>query len=257
MMISDEQIMAYVDGELDARARADVEQAVASDPEIARRVARQRALREKLRSAFDDVLNEALPEHLVAAARNAPVASVSERRNVADLAQVRDKKAAPERVARRWSWPEWSAIAASVVLGAIIANLMWRSPSDLAPFSAKDGRLVAGATLAEALTQQLASTQPADALTRIGVSFRSRSGDYCRTFVTRAGGGLAGVACHRVDDWTLEALSRVEAGSAGTGTYSPAGSSLPAAVSQTVEEQIVGEPLDAAAEAAAQRSGWR
>ena len=256
MTISDEQVMAYVDGELDAQTRNEVERAMESDPEVARRVARQRALRNKLRAAFDNVLNEPVPDRLVSAARNAPAASASEHRNVADLEEVRDRKAGVGQAARRWSWPEWSAIAASLVLGAFIAQLLWHSP-ELMPFTEKNGRLVAQATLAEALTNQLAGTQSPATATRIGVSFRSKSGDYCRTFVTREGGGLAGVACHQDDDWSLQALSRVDATSAGAGTYSQAGSSLPAAVLQTVEEQIAGEPLDAAAEAAAQRSGWR
>ena len=111
--------------------------------------------------------------------------------------------------------------------------------------------------MAEALTDQLASTQPDDASTRIGVSFRSKSGNYCRTFVTHQGGGLAGLACHQGNDWALQALSRVERGSTATGTYSPAGSSLPPAVLQTVTEQIAGEPLDNAAERKARQDGWR
>ena len=128
MTISDEQVMAYVDGELDAQTRNEVERAMESDPEVARRVARQRALRNKLRAAFNDVLNEPVPDRLVSAARNAPVVSASEHRNVADLAEVRDRKAGLGHAARRWSWPEWSAIAASLVLGAFIAQLLWHSP---------------------------------------------------------------------------------------------------------------------------------
>ena len=252
MTISDEQLMAYVDGELDANARARIEAALASDAELARRVARQQRLREKLRAAFDEVLREPVPDRLLAAARNAPgVASRADSR-VSDLAQTHARRAP----SRRWGWPEWSAMAASVVGGAVIAHLLWHSP-ELAPFTAKDGRLVAQAELAEALSKQLANTQSVDAPTRVGVSFRSKSGEYCRTFVTREGGGLAGLACRQRDAWALQALSRLEPGSGEASTYSPAGSSLPAAVLQTVQERIAGEPLDAAAEAAAQKGGWR
>ena len=160
MTISDEQVMAYVDGELDAQTRNEVERAMESDPEVARRVERQRELRNKLRAAFNDVLNEPVPDRLVSAARNAPVVSASEHRNVADLAEVRDRKAGLGHAARRWSWPEWSAIAASLVLGAFIAQLLWHSP-ELMPFTEKNGRLVAQATLAQALTNQLAGSPSA------------------------------------------------------------------------------------------------
>jgi len=44
MTFSDETIMAYVDGELDAPARAAVDASLATDPELARRIARHRAL---------------------------------------------------------------------------------------------------------------------------------------------------------------------------------------------------------------------
>ncbi|HEY7377455.1 MAG TPA: hypothetical protein VH542_02105 [Steroidobacteraceae bacterium] len=254
MTISDEILMAYVDEELDAPARAAVEQAIAADPELARRVARQRALRETLRAAFDGVLREPVPERLVDAARNSPAPSSATRQpGVSDLAQARAAQTA-RRVRPRWSWSQWSAIAASVAIGAIIAHFMVSS-RDAAPFTEVDGKLVARAELADALTNHLASTQAPDSETRIGVSFRSRSGDFCRTFVTRADRGLAGLACREGDQWTLEALARAqpEAG----GTYGTASSALPGAVLQALQEQIAGEPLDADAEAAAKANGWR
>ena len=126
MTISDELLMAYVDGELDTQARSEVERAIESDPEVARRVSRQRALRDRLRAAFDGVLSEPVPDRLVTAARGAPATSAREgnqEAGVTDLAQTRADRAAAQRARRRWSWPEWSAIAASVVLGAVIGHL--------------------------------------------------------------------------------------------------------------------------------------
>lgn len=82
MNVTDELLMAHVDGELDAEARVAVEAAIAADPELQRRVARQQALRDKLRASFDSVLAEPVPERLIEAARSAPVGSGQ----VADLA---------------------------------------------------------------------------------------------------------------------------------------------------------------------------
>ena len=45
MTISDEMLMAYADGELDATAREAVESAMREDPQIVERVARHSALR--------------------------------------------------------------------------------------------------------------------------------------------------------------------------------------------------------------------
>ena len=72
MNFSDETVMAYADGELDAASRAAVEAAMATDPQLAQRVARHRALRERLRAALRPVLDEPLPERLLEGVRGAP-----------------------------------------------------------------------------------------------------------------------------------------------------------------------------------------
>ena len=54
---------------------------------------------------------------------------------------------------------------------------------DVAKF--RDGQMLAGGTLARALTEQLASNQPPGGPVEIGVSFRARDGGYCRSFVLR------------------------------------------------------------------------
>jgi hypothetical protein len=90
---------------------------------------------------------------------------------------------------------------------------------------------------------------------QIGVSFRARSGDYCRTFVLREKSALAGLACREHGNWRLEALAVGESAAAGSG-YRAAGSALPPAVAGTVDALIAGEPLDARAEAAAREHNW-
>jgi len=52
MTISDEILMAYADGELDAAARAAVESAMREDPQIEKRVAAHRALRRRVQAAY-------------------------------------------------------------------------------------------------------------------------------------------------------------------------------------------------------------
>jgi anti-sigma factor RsiW len=68
---SDETLMAFADGELDATTRAAVDAAMREDPEVAKRVAQHRALRAKLQLAYASELDEAPPERLLAAARAA------------------------------------------------------------------------------------------------------------------------------------------------------------------------------------------
>src|SRR6202166_4682655 len=72
MTISDETLMAYADGELDAAARAAVESAMREDPRIEKRVAAHRTLRRKVQAAYSAELSEGIPERLLSAARGAP-----------------------------------------------------------------------------------------------------------------------------------------------------------------------------------------
>jgi len=76
-------------------------------------------------------------------------------------------------------------------------------------------------------------------------------------YLMREGEALAGVAWRANDDWRVQVLARTADGAANAGGYKMAGVEVPAAVMRTIESQISGEPLDAEAEAAAQKRGWK
>lgn len=59
---TDDEIHAYVDGQLPADRRADIEQAIAGDPDVAARVAFYRQLNAGLHRRFDHVLAEPVPD---------------------------------------------------------------------------------------------------------------------------------------------------------------------------------------------------
>jgi hypothetical protein len=65
--MTDEMLMAYVDGELDAAGAADVRRALQSDPALAREAESFRLSRNLAREAFSAVKSEPVPEHLIAA----------------------------------------------------------------------------------------------------------------------------------------------------------------------------------------------
>jgi hypothetical protein len=248
MTFSQETLMAYADGELDAATRQAIEAAMARDPELAAQVERLKALRAELREAFGGVLAEPVPTHLLDTARTAP-AGMPEK--VADLATAR---AARERAGRRrWSWPEWGAIAASLVLGVLAGRLAQEPSSTLV--ATRRGEVVASGMLATALTEHPAGDVPGGQGLAIGMSFVAKSGQYCRAFTTRNGGALAGVACREDGDWRLQALARGQPGSAGE--YRTAGTQLPPPILRAIDDTIAGEALDAEQEAAALERGWK
>jgi hypothetical protein len=233
--MNDEQLSAYLDGELDDAQRAQAEREIEADPALAERVRTQQALRTRLQAAYAPVLDEPLPERLLAATRSA---------QVVDLTAARKSR-------RRWGWPEWAAMAASVLAGVIGGRLLLDEPLQ----TRADGSVVARGMLARALDRQLAAdTNVSDV--RLATSFVARSGRYCRSFVLERTAPLAGVACREGDAWTLQALASAARGES-TGGYRMATSALPAAVLKTIDEQINGAPLDAAGERAALERGWR
>lgn len=247
MTISDEKLMAYVDGELDGETRAEVESAAAADAELARRIERQRSLRQRLHAAYDPILEAPLPARLLAAVRGAPAGPPA-----AKVIPLRRTQTSP---APRWSMREWTAIAASLIVGALVSALALHT-LESGPVSSRGGQLIARGALARALSTELASRQPPDAPVAIGVTFLSHSGDYCRTFSMRGPSGLAGLACHDQGAWKLVALARSESAASTAGSYRPAASSIPQSVLDAASAAIAGDALDARAEAAAQASGW-
>ena len=251
MKLPDETVMAYVDDELDAESRARVEAAMAADPEVGAQLQAQIDLRARLRASYDPVLSEPVPERLLQALGQPPAAPSA---RIADLASVRATKQERLQAPRRWSLPQFAAIAASLIIGVLIGQRVLHSPRGDA-FATRDGQLVASGLLDEALTQQLASNQSDTAPVHIGLTYRDDSGAFCRTFALTRDGTDAGIACRSGDAWRVETLTH--AGPTDAATYRAAASELPDAIRRAVEANIRGEPLDAEAERAAQRSGWR
>jgi hypothetical protein len=246
MSFPDEVLMAYADGELDPGTRAAVEAAMASDAQIATRIAQHRALRNRIHSAFDRVLDEPLPAPLVALSRVGPAGA----RN-GDVVPLRRQPAS------RWMWPQWTALAASLVIGFVAGRLALLRPRNPGPVVMTEGRLLAAGALADALSNQLAGNQSAAGSVRIGVSFRSKSGEYCRTFTLSSPAALAGLACRGAGAWRVGVLARTESSDGGSGSYRQAASPMPPAVTAAIESEIAGEPLDARAEAAARSLHWQ
>jgi len=227
-MIEDDLLMAYADGELDEVSRARVERAIAEDPALRGRLDQQRRLRATLAAHYGPTAEEAVPERLRAMLET----------NVVALAP---------RPRPRPLWQSLTALAASLVLGLAIGRAVL---TPAGPIGMTNGTLVAQGRLAEALDSQLASTQPADAATRIGISFAATDGRLCRTFENAS---VSGLACHGDSGWELRMAA--VAGSGPRGDYRQAGSD--AEVLAAAQEMMAGEALDAAGERRARDSGWR
>ena len=240
---NDTEIHAYVDGELDAASSARLEADSRSDPALAGRIAEQRKLRTELRAEFDRVLDEPIPQRLRdALAGPEPGAAVTP-----IGAAHRDAGRAARAV---WSVREWTAIAATLAVGIFVGIVASRGANEL-PFETQQDRLVAADYLDTALSTQLAGAAAQDAAVRIGLSFRTIDGEYCRTFALRTGTG--GLACRREQRWSVELLDAVEPGTDG---FRQASSALSPAMLSAINALGAGEPLTADQERRQLESGW-
>ena len=243
MEIDDLKLLAYADGELGPGERLEVERALGTDPALAARLAAHRTLAARLSMAMQGELTEPVPERLVQVARTAPAGSAS-------LSRI-----GPRNPGSGSLLPRWSALAASFAFGAIGAAL-WLKSTDHSLMGVQHGRLSARGELAQVLTDQLAGAN-AGARTQVGISFRDKQGQYCRTFTIRDGAGTAGLACRDAAGWSVQAVAPLgESENNGAGLRMAA-SSMPKEIVEAVDNRIVGEALDGAGEKRAQAQGWR
>ncbi len=268
MTVSDEELMAYADGELAETDAARVAAAVAADPALAGKLEAQRRLRALLRGTFDPVAAEPVPEDLTlliaaAAAQEAeedmtdarpPSELPAGKPRVIDLAEIRQRRKAeaPATNGRPRHLRHWRiglAVAATLVLGLMIGTQFERGN-----MTERNGALLASGDLARGLETRLASAPDGDL--RILASFRRQDGDYCRVYAATAS---AGIACKDSGRWVLE---HVVAGDGRTeADYRQAGSdksgSDRADLMAKAQDMAAGDPLDAAQEREAAAGGWR
>lgn len=242
--LTDEILMAYADGELEANDMAKVEAAIKADPSIAERVSMfdvsRRALAEGL-GAPEPVSPDLLASVQAVADRHA--AQAESEANVVTL-PIRTQA---QRPTPRWQLP----------LAASIALLIGLAAGPFMPWSAvePDTGIALTGLNTPGLTAALASVVSGDrlvlddgsALAAIA-SFQDGTGTFCREFELDqvSGETLVSVACRQDDAWSLRFA--VAAGQTNDG-FAPA-SSLEAldGYLTTIE---AGEPLSVEAEQAA------
>lgn len=254
MSFSDETLMAYADGELDERTRREVEQAMLHDPAIADKVRQHKALRSNVFGAFAGTLDEEVPQRLHAAARTGKVIHLDSVRQVRTPPPPPTTKAP---VLEKPSWrrqPGWGALAATLVVGVLAGTMGSQALNDgdqLAAFDKESGILAAQGKLERALSQQVAGIPGRDPGVKVGITFLSKDGAYCRSFMLPT---TAGLACRHEGAWEIPVLTN---GPMGTNSeYRQASSALPAAVLEAIDARIEGKPLDAAGERAAHKQDW-
>ncbi len=234
-MIDDGKLTAYLDGQLDAEGRAEVEAALASDPLLVARLARHRKLRERLGEVAS--LHDETPVRMVAGGGASD--------NVVRLADHRAPPQ-PKPIRIRLTWPSWGTMAC--VFGGGLALGFGAAHETGGPVGVRaDGALVARGELVRALNEERSGEGRA---IRVGASFRSHDQHYCRVFEVEAR-QLAGIACRTGPGWVVRMATEIPA------QRRTSGLTVPPSVVEAASGMMAGEPLDPSAEALARARGWK
>ena len=266
-------VMAYVDGELPAVDVDAFDARLAQEPALADAVARERALRASLQSAYAPVLDEPMPAGLLdllaipdAAAKAPPLHVVAPPPPAANETLPRganDTHRAALPHARRWAWPQFGAMAACLVLGIVFGTrVLAPHPAagdgdTLALNVAPDGAITAQGALRHALEQDVAGTVlDPNAKVGVGLTFRDHAKQYCRTFTLDS--ASSGIACRQSEGWVVAHLEHAKNAREGeAGGYRTAASPLSPTLLQAIDAMREGDTLDASAESAAKARGWK
>lgn len=282
--VSDETLMAFVDGELSPAEQMRIEAIIAGSPDLRARLAVFDATGRRLSAEFAGALNAPVPQKLVDLVLGHGGEKGGQRAQPRHAGAIRSP-ALWDRIARALSLelPAWpAALAASAVLVVGVAAGAYFSrhlgldvrrdvagqASAPAPLIMLDnGNLVAGGRLAHVLETMPSAVAHAledpggdrpSATARIRLTFKSQDG-YCRQYevVGTSGESTAEVACRSAQGrWRVvahAAAARAKSSEGATRPSAAVGSHIEAAV----EELRVGDALGAEDEAAAIARLWQ
>ena len=237
--ISEECVIAYVDGQLDGEMLVDFRARLVTEPTLAERVAAHRWMARQIAAAYGPPPKAKHGDALIAhfGLDNDQVAPISDHQYI------------PVRRARL-KFAAVTALVASLAFVLVAGSVALMSNSAIV--GVPQGPRVASGILAASLSDQL-SGEPGRV--RIGLSFRTDQG-FCRTF--RSDQGVSGIGCRNGERWVVPMASATNSQAhAITGAdYRLAGEDFPPSVMAEVDRRIRGDPLSLADELRLRQRHW-
>jgi anti-sigma factor RsiW len=207
---SDEMLMRFADGELDADEMAVIEQAMATNDNLVARVAMFIETKAEAQSALKPLLDEPVPEKLKATVEAMIEAKRAQEKHAEDkpvttVMPFEVRKAAAKPTVRQWTLPLAASLAA--VIGGL-AGYWSANTGD----RGQGGLWVAG-VIRPALGEALATVESGKEIRLAGISdrfrviatFRNSAQDVCREFEVDSAdrSTVVSVACRSGDEWRV------------------------------------------------------
>jgi hypothetical protein len=283
---TDEILMAYADGALDAETHARIAAALKADAVARARVSMFRATGKELSSLYDGVLREPVPEHLIEFVMDygkgreaSPVQKSPVQTRRTPAASSLGRAFAPARRPRSprlWAalgdrlipqgagWQLAAASAAALTVGMSAGFLLGGEGQDSGsgPSLAvlRQGQILASGALHHVLenlpsnAERAAGSSQGSIAVRAVLSFRTKEGGYCREYeMASAEGQFQGLACRQAGgQWAVEA--HVAQGAAPAGTHPVAHGEV---LDKITGSRMEGDAFGQSEEKAALKRGWK
>lgn len=238
MTVSDEALSAYLDGQLDAEARREIETRLVSEPDLRRRLAALEEADDVLRAAFDPAdLGETPDRMKMLVSDVSPAAS--------NVVQFR-----PPTRAAIWRGSLAAGLALVLVGGGYMAGR--QSDSGVVVASGPMSVQPALAALLDRVPSGASSPLGDEGEFRSIASYRLADGRICREFDVAGDAGMTGLACRGASGWRLEVAAATASPQAG---YAPVAG--PSAAIDGVMDQLGANALTSAEEADLIGRAWR
>ena len=265
--ISDETLMAYADGELDASGCARVETYIAEDQKGAARLAVFMSTGRSLGMLYDEPMRQPAPQRLIETVLSSPLPAPGSSAIILPFDTARRHRVPLS--------PKWQLAAACFAFVAVGVGALWisshgRTADKFGIAVASDGVSIAGPALATVLDAAPSGGALAQVIDGVQASikpvfsFATVSGSFCRQYEISAPQAalLTGVACRDGRDrWNIETQAASAAvqihSDPNAGTIVAAGKTSSAAVDAMVDKLIAGDVLGAGDEAEAIHRQWR
>ncbi len=254
MTYSDEQLSAYLDGELSEDLGMQLALDMKTDSALANRLAGLAAASEAVKQAYKPLIEDDIPAHILSLLDESQSDEVS---NVVAFA----KKDSPKPAANFSRWATPIAASFALVFGTMVGrmSLANNQTSEGALYAQMSGVIETENPLFDVLEQTPSSQRVSISKGEVSVlpilSFKSVDGQLCREFHAQSSeSALRGLACKQRAGWEILMLNKTDVmKESGYRTASGAGDGFMDAL---IDDIIVGDALDSDAEANAITKNW-
>lgn len=252
-MSDDERLSAWLDGELPPDEAKRLEERLAAEPVLARRLERLREADREAQHAFRAVDGTPLPQAVLDLLQDGDAERSREAQNVQ---VVRLRPRAP----RFFQVPVAIAAGVALVAGFLVHDLL--APRGVGDDAAlPTSGLIAGDSRLYRMLETAPAGEPVElpggGSAEVVLTFQANDGDWCRQFrLGTAGSALQGLACRQPGGWQLETATFAGPGPSDA-TFQQAAGGAPAALEAAVRARLGGrEPLGREEESRVISVGW-